>query len=222
MKFIVVLLLSIISASSYSQTLEYQTMARQWVKLSGHQFLDDHEFGKWFLKKHMYSTYQRVHNDEFELYDAIDDATVKGKAWLNKVSSDYIYDINTTTKLGKYDFKMESFPIEFSTDIFYYSEDHSDYLLNLPRRVAIRFNDVQEMESFSLNMSRKVAKDYIASKKDHLGNIDRKVGMRIKAKVASAKPVESINYQKYMILESDILALEIYDRKTNEVLGKII
>lgn len=222
MKLIYILLLSLMSVSSYSQSLEYQTMAKQWVKLSEHQFLDDHEFGKWFLKTHMNSTYQRVHNDEFELYDAIDDAKVKGKAWLNKISTDYTYDINTTVNLGKYDFKTEAFPIDFGTDTFFYAEDHAKSLLNLPSYIAIRFKEIQGMKAFSLNMPRKVAKGYIASKKNSYGQVDRKVGMRIKANVVSAEAVESINYRKYMILQSDIVALEIYDRETNEVLGKVI
>jgi len=224
MRFIQLVFLMTIGLTVNAQPLNYEVMAKQWVKLSSYKFIDERQFGTWFLQAYMTSTYNHVKNDEFELNDAIEDATQKAFAWLENVSADYTYEIITTVQVGNYDFKTLSFPLDFEvgSNFFHASSSPRGGLPGLAPGVSLHFNSIKNTNGLSLEMPKDSAKAFLASRKDSYGNINRNVQLKIRAKITSAEPVKVINYSNYMPLQSDIVLLEVYDQVSNKLLGKII
>lgn len=223
MRFFSLLIFVFSALNASAQSMNYDEMAKQWVKLSDYKFVDKHAFGMWFLQEYMNGTYNHVRNDEFELNDAIDDAAKKGFAWLENVSEDYVYDINTTAEFGNYDFSTQSFPISFDVgSMFFYENASMKGLPNLSRSVSLHFNPIQGMNSINLSMPKEEARTFLSKRKNSYGDINRKIQLKIRAQVLSAEPLKRISGSNYMPLRSNIVALEVYDPSTSKLLGKIL
>jgi hypothetical protein len=195
-------------------------MAKQWIKLTSYEYLNDAEFGAWYLENYQKNTFREVKDKDFELDIAINAAVIAGKQWLKDINEDE-YILTAIYNFGPYDIKTESFPI--SADVYEDSyEKNADYFmefLDLPDKTTLLFTIDSNLRNMRLSMPKGKAKKFINSKKDQYGKIDRSLRANLGLKVTTAGGTE-YRGDKSLVLNSEVTSFELVDPKTYQLIKK--
>jgi hypothetical protein len=195
-------------------------MAKQWIKLTSYEYLNDAEFGAWYLENYQKNTFREVKDKDFELDIAINAAVTAGKQWLKDINEDE-YILTAIYNFGPYDIKTESFPI--SADVYEDSyEKNADYFmefLDLPDKTTLLFTIDSNLRNMRLSMPKGKAKKFINSKKDQYGKIDRSLRANLGLKVTTAGGTE-YRGDKSLVLNSEVTSFELVDPKTYQLIKK--
>ena len=214
------LLILLISSSAIAQPVSYENMTKQWINLTEYQYLNDAEFGNWFLQNYMKDTYSKVKDKAFELDIAISTAAISGKRWLNDINEDE-YTLTAKYTFGAYDIKTESFPInaDIYKDHFSATSDYYMEFLDLPDKAVLVLNIDAHLKNTRLSMTPTKAKAFVKSRKDKYGNIDRSLNAKLSLKVIGAGG-RMYDADKALVLNSDLTSFELIDPKTKKLIKK--
>jgi len=136
---------------------------------------DSVALGVWYLQNNYSSKWNRVRNDEFERDEAVTWAYEQWKTKLMKsipIEKKSEYHLYLNSKFTKYDFKREVFPIQALSENSYMSYAGKGEYVQHYSSSKLSFENADEKINF-VPMKKSQAKEFINSRKDRYGNIDR-------------------------------------------------
>jgi hypothetical protein len=158
--------------------------------------VDKASAGRWFLYRGKNPTYRKVRNDEFELDGAIEEAYTE---FISKINSTESFvgktsELRLGSEFGKYNFKKKEFPITVMSKNSYVSFGGADIIIESysSQGAKLSFDNVNNAHSV-LPMVKADAKQFMKSRKNSRGNVDRSLTARYSYVIKSVKtPVDYI------------------------------
>jgi len=138
---------------------------------------DPDEIGLWVLKNEYQSKYQKTRNDEFEFNDAKEWAlnNFKKKLEMTKpIDVHQEYHLLLSIDFGEYDFKTKRFAVKAIEKGTYMSYSGKGELVSNYSNSKLEFDNAVDQYNF-IEMEKDEAKEFIRSRKDKYGTIDRRL-----------------------------------------------
>lgn len=206
-----------------------------YMNLSDTKVTDD-----WYLdyaktvEKDIYEKYQ---NDEFEWQDKFADIKKKFDAGIESANVDGTFVISSTFEFGDYDFSKEAYKVDVSKDLFFplksvcdatyrYASTSRDSIFD--KKLALKIKDAEKFTL--LKMPKDEAKQFLQSRKDSYGNVNRKIAILYKYEIESFNSKEYESWAKlassngYLPLMGLIKEIQVFDTTNNQykLLGTLV
>lgn len=148
--------------------------------------VDSKDAGTWYLQKARWGKFKQVRDDEFnydaavnESYNMLLKEIEKSQSILNET-----FYVDTITYFGEYDFNKEQFNV--SVDNRFIFTNYAQKFVEKDRALDMTFANLSRKSIF-FKIDKNKAKEFINSRKDKNGKIDRQLNVRYLFKIKSVK-----------------------------------
>lgn len=178
------LLLLIFSIQSHAKDFTWQNLSVLYSKIYPH--FDYRVSSNDFIEEFHPKIWKEYKNDEFLLEEKRPNFIAEMKDKVKNYDMDEPYEIHTQVTLDKYDFENNIFPIQSGFSEAHYFKVKSDsYVKSYPRRFKLFFNNANAVKGFE--MDAKKAREFVSGRKNNYGKVDRRIKLKLKAKVLGFK-----------------------------------
>lgn len=166
------------STSLLAHDFEWKTLAIASLKLRNQ--LDYEANVDSFMEAFRPDVWNKYHDDEFEMVPKRKETIEMMKQLVNSFSLQESFIVRTTTRLKNYDFESKKFPIDgWDESNYFYETEYQNG--SFPRIFRVFMSNTEVFSGIPLNEQQ--AKEFIQSRKDRFGDIDRTVHMTISLKI---------------------------------------
>lgn len=137
-----------------------------------------------YMKLYRPDEWNRYRNDEFELQDKRQETIAIMKEQVAAFSLEEEFVVYTTFEFGDYDFKNEVFPLDALGETTYFHDRKYGYG-TFPSEYKVFFSNPTKVGD--INMPKSDAKDFLQSRKDRFGYVDRRLNAKIAFRITNLK-----------------------------------
>lgn len=204
--------------SQYRRFKHYRWIEREallyYIKLLE---LDASSFSKEYMYRYDQPTFAKYKNDEFELNSHLEKTTNILTEAIRNLTFNAPYAVGMELTLGEYDFGKNAFLVELPEYLEVIA--NSDFVGDT--KVNIIFPGLKQITHFPMDPTR--AKEFIQSRKNKYGSIDRKVICKINFKMMDKLTPRKDHNEVIMFLTGKVDSIEFYGNmnKYSDDLGVI-
>jgi hypothetical protein len=128
--------------------------------------------------------WNRYRNDEFELEAKREETIELMKRAVSSFNLKEDFVVRTSTEFGNYDFSNQTFPLGAYTESTYFYKSHYPHG-SFPDSFRVFMKNFDSIREFEMSNSK--ARDFLQSRKDRNGRIDRRVHLLLHLRIIGIK-----------------------------------
>lgn len=132
--------------------------------------------------------WKRYHNDEFEMAEKRKETLTQMAKAIDSFSLDETFVLRTTTTIGSYDFDKKQYPVAgWNESTYFYESGYPS--ADFPGTFKVFFENPEVVSG--IPMADAAAKEFLRSRKDSYGNIDRTLQVVLYVRITKMKDAPS-------------------------------
>ena len=184
MRLLFAVLLTLISPASLLQAHDLDWKSLLIASLKLRPGLDYEANVDSYMEAFRPDVWKRFRNDEFEMVGKRKETIELMKQSIANFSLQETFTVRTTTKFGSYEFESKSFPIDgWSESSFFYASTYT--YGSFPDTINVFLNNPKAVTRIALGEVQ--AKEFVRSRKDSYGEVDRKLYVILQLRILKAK-----------------------------------
>ncbi|MDX1928825.1 MAG: DUF4852 domain-containing protein [Pirellulaceae bacterium] len=186
------------SSNLFAHDFEWKNLLMASLKLR--QGLDYDANVDSYMEVFRPDVWNRYRNDEFEMVGKRKETIAMMKQSIDSFDLEEYFDIRTSTRFRNYDFDSKCFPIDALTEkSYFYASSYPNG--GFPSTIEVFMRNPKVVNKFDMGESQ--AKEFLRTRKDRNGDINRNVYLKLSVRIVKAKPgpneliAEIMNYRIY-------------------------